>query len=50
MEKLFDNYKGVVLFYIMVLLLSVLYVMRVNELNRIAENNNVNKSYYAYKN
>jgi hypothetical protein len=47
MEKVFNNYKGVLLFYADILILAFLCVIRINTLNSIA-NNESNQSYYAY--
>lgn len=46
MERIFDNYKGVILFYLVIMILSFLCVVRINSLNNIADANN---TYYAYK-
>lgn len=48
MEKLFNNYKGVLLFYAVTLILAFLCVIRINTLNSIADNNNNNINYYAF--
>ncbi len=48
MEKIFNNYKGVLLFYAVILILAFLCVIRINTLNSIAEGNN--QTYYAYNN
>ncbi len=47
MENIFNNYKGVLLFYAVVLILAFLCVIRINTLNEIANNNN-NDTYYAF--
>lgn len=48
MEKLFNNYKGVLLFYAVILILAFLCVIRINTLNSITESEK--QTYYAYKN
>lgn len=48
MENLFNNYKGVLLFYAVILILAFLCVIRINTLNRVADNNS-NINYYAFK-
>ncbi len=51
MEKLFNSYKGVALFYLVVFILSFIYVIRINSLNRIEKSNiNDNHVYCAYLN
>jgi hypothetical protein len=47
MEKIFDNYKGVILFYVIIAILALLWSTRVSQLNKISQNNEINKSYYA---
>lgn len=50
MEKLFNSYKGVALFYLVIFILSFLYVIRIKSLNNI-ENVQINQNtYYAYVN
>lgn len=48
METIFDNYKGIVLFYLVIAILSLLYVVRINTLNTVATTEE--NSYYAYNN
>ena len=38
MEKIFNDYKGVILFYVVVIALSLLFTMRINNLNEVANN------------
>lgn len=49
MEKIFDDYRGVILFLVIVLALSLLLIMRINNLNDIAETEKtqVKETYYA---
>ncbi|MEG2457636.1 MAG: hypothetical protein RSB41_01940 [Bacilli bacterium] len=51
MEKVFDSYKGVVLFYAVVILLSFIFVIRIKDINSTAQRTNHNESvqvkYYA---
>lgn len=39
MEKIFEDYKGIVLFYAVILILSIIFVLRLN-----AQNNNIVKN------
>lgn len=47
MEKIFDNYKGVILFYIIIALLALLWSTRVSQLNQISQNDINHETYYA---
>lgn len=50
MEKVLDNFKGVVLFYIFIALISLFITLRVDELNSEANAVNtetINDTYYA---
>lgn len=49
MEKVFEDYKGVILFYIVVIVFSLLFTIRINNLNQIGNVNNseVEENYYA---
>ena len=49
MEKVLDNFKGVILFYIFIALISLFITVRVEDFNAHAKvvNENVTESYYA---
>jgi len=47
MEKIFDDYKGVVLFYIIIAILALLWSTRISQLNQISQNESNHESYYA---
>lgn len=49
MEKIFDDYRGVILFYIIVAVLSLLFTIRINNLNKIGsiESTKTVEHYYA---
>lgn len=48
MEKLLEDYKKVILFYLLVALLSLLMVVRINKINEIANQNIVVESEPIY--
>ncbi len=43
MEKLFEDYKGIILFYIIIALLAFVCTLRLNSLNSVGSNNNDNQ-------
>ncbi len=43
MEKLFEDYKGVILFYMIIALLAFVCTWRLNSLNSVGSNNNENQ-------
>ena len=49
MEKIFDSYKGVVVFYLVIILLAFVFTFRIKELNKQVSSENiiVNESIYA---
>ena len=49
MEKVLDNFKGVVLFYVFIALISLCITFRVEDLNAQAKvvKENITESYYA---
>lgn len=49
MEKIFEDYKGVIVFYIIVAVLSLLFTIRINNINKIGnvENTKIVEHYYA---
>lgn len=44
MEKLIEDYKGIVLFYIIIALLAFMCTWRLNSLNEVGSNNNQNQA------
>ena len=47
MEKIFDNYKGVILFYVIIAILALLWSSRISQLNQISQSETNNETYYA---
>ncbi len=50
MEKILDNFKGVILFYIFIALISLFITLRVEDLNSQAnaiDSEKINETYYA---
>lgn len=48
LDDLFDDYKGVILFFIVVMILSLLFTLRINGLNDVADNSvKTEETYYA---
>ncbi len=46
-EKLFDSYKGLIVFYIIVAVLAFLIAQKIEDINSQAQNVTVEKTYYA---
>jgi len=48
MEKIFEDYKGLVLFYILIAIISLLFSIRINNVNQEANKTITNiETYYA---
>ena len=47
MEKICDDYKGVLLFYVIIAVLALLWSTRVSQLNQISQNETNHENYYA---
>lgn len=49
MEKIFEDYKGVIIFYALVMIMAILFTMRMDKINSQAQNiiETNRETYYA---
>lgn len=48
LEKIFKEMKGIIIFYIIVAVLALILTNKIEDINSQAQNETIEKTYYAY--